>query len=99
MPYLGKPSDSIEDPTVGDIREATRYIQTADKEHAAFWFGTDEEELVLEVHGDLTGFLILDGGNTTRKFVFSNWEQVEEMFIDLVEGRFEKVKSVIANIA
>jgi 3-deoxy-D-arabino-heptulosonate 7-phosphate (DAHP) synthase len=93
MAYLAKPSDTIENPTRDDVKKAIIEIKDNFEEHAAFWYGSDEEEIVVEVHGDLKGFLILDAGSTNFKFQFDDWLQVEETFNDLIDGRWDLVKS------
>jgi hypothetical protein len=37
--------------------------------------------------------LILDAGSTNFKFQFDDWLQVEETFNDLIDGRWDLVKS------
>ena len=93
MAYLAKPSDSIENPTREDIKKAITEIKNNSEEHAAFWYGSDEEEIVVEVHGNLNGFLILDAGAKDFKFQFKDWGQVEETFNELIERKWDLVKS------
>ena len=93
MTYLQKLSgDSIENPTFLDIEQTIDEIQKLDQEHAAFWYGTDEEELVLEVHGDLTGFLGVDGDDSQYKIKFGNWTEIAGTFAELLNGKWDAVK-------
>jgi len=55
MAYLAKPGDSIQNPTHGDLKKAIAEIRHNFEEHAAFWYGSDDEEIVVEVHGNKRG--------------------------------------------
>ena len=84
--------DTIEDPSFADIQKAIIDIQTADEEHAAFWYGTEDEEIVFEIHGDLEGFLVLDQDKQFKK-QFKNWQVVSDIYFDLLNGNWESAKS------
>ena len=83
--------DSITDPTFPDIQKAIVDIQTVDEEHAAFWYGTDEEEIVFEIHADLEGFLVLNQDKQFKK-QFDNWQVVSDIYFDLWNGNWESAK-------
>ena len=92
MSYLQKAwTDPILNPSLKDIQTALTEVQQMDEEHGAFWMGTDDEDVVLEVQKDLTMTLILCG-EICRESKCASWKQAEELYRCFVNGDYEKVK-------
>ncbi|RYY66196.1 MAG: hypothetical protein EOO12_04940 [Chitinophagaceae bacterium] len=94
MACLAPPTDSIENPTLDDLIRVLADVRDNDEEHAAFWYVSDDEDLVLEVHGDRSGFLLLEQGARDFKYRFADWMEVEHTFRELLTGRQELVKEL-----
>ncbi len=92
MSYLQKAwTDSIENPTLTDIQTALSEVQRMDDEHGAFWVGTDEDNIVLEVQKNRAMTLIICG-EICRESKCTSWNQAAELYQLLINGEYEKVK-------
>ena len=92
MSYLQKAwTDPISNPTLTDIQSAVSEIQNVDYEHGAFWVGTDEEDIVLEIQKDLRMTLVLCG-EICRESKCNNWTQATELYQYLINGEYDKLK-------
>jgi hypothetical protein len=73
--------DSIDNPTYLDILNFIEKLKKSDKEHGAFWVRM-EDEMVLEVHQDLTVILVdqtsLEDEETRTKA--KDWEEVKSYY-------------------
>jgi uncharacterized radical SAM superfamily protein len=93
--YLQKAwSDSLEDVSLEDVRDAIKEVQEIDGEHAAFWVGiVDEDEFILEVNKDLSLMAILD--RESEEEIHSkakDWEDVENSFKLFLNEQFDELK-------
>lgn len=92
MAYLQKAwTDPIDNPSLSDVQMALTEVQKMDGEHGAFWMGTDEEDIVLEVQRDMKMTLILSG-EICRESKCASWKQAEELYRRFVNGEYDKVK-------
>lgn len=92
MSYLQKAwTDSISNPTFSDIQTALSEVQHMDEEHGAFWVGTDEEDIVLEIQKDMRLTLVLCG-EICRETKCANWNQAAELYQFLINGEYDKLK-------
>jgi hypothetical protein len=89
--------DSVDNPTVADVQTAIKIMETMDEEHGAFWVGTDEEDVVLEVNLGLTLTMIEDGGEEHNASC-KDWEQVLEMYSLLLSGDYSRLKYEFAKL-
>jgi hypothetical protein len=99
--YLGTAwGDSVDNPTIQDVRNAILETIKMDDEHGAFWVSNgDEEETVLETHKDLSVIGIFPGPSEQQiKSKVNNWNEVEELYEVFLSEDFDQVKaSLIAN--
>lgn len=96
--YLEKAwGDSVDFPTMQDVRNAILETIKMDDEHGAFWVGSgDEEETVLETHKDLSVVGIFPGPSEQQiKSKFYNWTEVEELYKVFLSGDFDQVKAIL----
>ncbi|QNK78341.1 hypothetical protein H7F37_04440 [Winogradskyella sp. PAMC22761] len=88
--------DSADNVNLSDIRKAILELSKMDDEHGAFWvgiFGPEIDEVVLEVHKDLTLIGNFDGtAENEIKKVAKNWNEVESNFELLLNGNLTELK-------
>lgn len=69
---------SIDYATIADAIMAIEEVKMIVQEHAAFWIGHNDEEYVLEIHGNLDVFFIYgENQDKSLKSEFNNWEEVK----------------------
>jgi hypothetical protein len=93
--YLQKAwGDSVDDVTMDDIRVAIEEVQKMDDDHGAFWVGiVKEDELILEVHKDLTLIVILEPDSAEEvRSKAKDWKEVEEFYNLFIKEQFEELK-------
>jgi hypothetical protein len=96
--YLEKAwGDSVDTPTLKDVKIAISETIKMDDEHGAFWIGCgDDEEAVLETHKDLSVIGIFAGPPEIQiKAKFNNWIDVEKLYGILLSGDFDQVKAIL----
>ncbi len=87
----GYQKDNID---LSDIKKAIKDVQQADDEHGAFWVSVIiENENVIETNKDLSLSIILD--EEQMKFQATNWTEIEELFILLLDEKFIDIKNKI----
>ena len=88
--------DSVENVNISDIRKAILELPKMDDEHGAFWvgvFGPEIDEVILEVHKDLTLICNFDGTRESElKIVAENWIEVESNYELLLKGDLTELK-------
>lgn len=95
--YLEKAwGESVDKPTIDDVKSAIIETKQMDEEHGAFWvgvFGENDEEIVLEVDKNLKTTLLLnpDSYEEITKLAES-WDKVIESYINLLNGEIEQIK-------
>jgi hypothetical protein len=99
--YLGSANgNSVDNPTMQDVRNAILETINMDDEHGAFWVSNGyDEETVLETHKDLSIIGIFPGPSEQQiKSKLQSWNEVEELYEVFLSGDFDQVKaSLIAN--
>ena len=89
--------DSADNISISDIRIAISELPTLDDEHGAFWvgiFGPEINEVILEVHKDLTLIGNFDGTKESElKLVAKTWTEVEYLFELLLQGELTELKN------
>lgn len=88
--------DSAENVNIYDIRKAILELPKMDDEHGAFWvgiFGPEIDEVILEVHKDLTMIGNFDGtAENELKIVAESWNEVESNYELLLNGNLTELK-------
>lgn len=93
--------DSIDNPSLQDIKNTISETQEMDFEHGAFWvgiFGENGEEEVLEVDKNLEITLILVSNNPIElKKTADSWSSIERTYEKFLSGNTEAIKDWIRN--
>ena len=88
--------DSAENVSISDIKKAILELPKMDDEHGAFWvgiFGPEIDEVVLEIHKDLTLIGNFDGtAENELKVIAENWTEVELNYELLLKGELTELK-------
>jgi hypothetical protein len=87
--------DSIDEPTMEDIRVAIQETIEMDDEHGAFWVSVGEGMPILETHKDLTVIAVYGEGEEVRHKLKS-WAEVERMYEGLLARDINTVQAVLA---
>ena len=96
--YLQKAwGDSVDNPTIQDVRNAISETIKMDDEHGAFWVGiADKDETVLETYKDLSVIGIFPGiAEQQIKSRFYNWKEIEDLYNVFLAGDFDAVKATL----
>lgn len=94
--YLQKAwGDSIDNPTISDIKTAIKETLEMDDEHGAFWVSiVEDDETVLQTQKDLSVTIIFpEGIEITSKP--KNTNQVETLYGLFLNKEFKKVTQLI----
>lgn len=73
--------ESVDNPTYADVLDFIEKTKASDAEHGAFWVGM-EDEMVLEVHQDLTVILVnsADTESEETRTQAKDWQAVKSYY-------------------